>query len=44
MASAKDAFGTTVGPGWRWVVMLGMLGAIYVAAGTATSAALLEET
>ncbi len=38
------AFGTTVGPGWRWVVMLGMLGAIYVAAGTATSAALLEET
>ena len=32
---------TTVGPGWRWVVMLGMLGAIYVAAGTATSAALL---
>jgi len=38
------AFGTTVGPGWRWVAMLGMLGAIYVAAGTATAAALLEET
>lgn len=38
------AFGTTVGPGWRWVAMLGMLCAIYVAAGTLTAAALLEET
>lgn len=38
------AFGTTVGPGWRWVAMLGMLSAIYVAAGMATSAALLEES
>ena len=38
------AFGTTVGPGWRWVAMLGMLCVIYVVAGTATSAALLEET
>ena len=38
------AFGTAVGPGWRWVAMLGMLGAIYVAAGSATAAALLEES
>ncbi len=38
------AFGTTVGPGWRWVGMLGMLDVLYVAAGSATSAALLEET
>jgi heme exporter protein B len=38
------AFGTTIGPGWRWVAMLGMLCAIYVVVGTATSAALLEET
>lgn len=38
------AFGTSVGPGWRWVAMLGMLDVIYVAAGAATSAALLEET
>ncbi|MFN8051897.1 MAG: heme exporter protein CcmB [Acidimicrobiales bacterium] len=37
------AFGTTVGPGWRWVAMLGMLSAIYVVVGMATSAALLEE-
>lgn len=38
------AFGTTVGPGWRWLGMLGMLMGIYLAAGMATSAALLEET
>lgn len=37
------AFGTTVGPGWRWVALLGMLSAIYLGAGMATSGALLEE-
>lgn len=38
------ASGTTVGPGWRWIAMLGMLNAIYVAAGMATASALLEES
>lgn len=38
------AFGTAVGPGWRWVGMLGMLSIVYVAAGAATAAALLEES
>lgn len=38
------AFGTAVGPGWRWVAMLGMLGAIYVVAGSVTAAALLEDS
>ena len=38
------AFGTTVGPGWRWLGMLCMLMGIYLAAGMATSAALLEDT
>ena len=38
------AFGTTVGPGWRWVALLGMLSAIYVVAGMATASALIEET
>ncbi|NLA36202.1 MAG: ABC transporter permease [Actinobacteria bacterium] len=47
LAAAKSfavAFGTTVGPGWRWLGMLGMLMVIYLAAGMATSAALLEDT
>lgn len=38
------AFGTTVGPGWRWVAMLGMLSAIYLAAGALTASAMAEET
>ncbi|HPB45443.1 MAG: heme exporter protein CcmB [Microthrixaceae bacterium] len=38
------ALGTGVGPGWRWVAMLGMLMAIHVVAGMATAVALLEES
>ena len=38
------AFGTSVGPGWRWVAMLGMLNAVYLVAGMATAAALADET
>lgn len=38
------AFGTAVGSGWRWLGLLGMLMGIYLAAGMATSAAVLEDT
>ncbi|MEZ5322156.1 MAG: heme exporter protein CcmB [Microthrixaceae bacterium] len=40
----RVAFGSAVGPGWRWVVMLGMLSGIYVGAAVAAAPAILEDS